>query len=297
LTSSSMSTSLADGRSVSVVIGSNAPPARLAACLEALEPQRDDAVEVLVHEGAESPAELRERFPWARFTVSPGALVPEHWRDGFRAASGDVVAFTISQMVPAGDWIESIRRLLAEHEAVGGAIDPGKKLRLIDWAEYFCRYARDMRPFTAGKAPDLPGDNVAFSRARLEEIAPALETGYWEPVAHPELERRGVTLWQSPELVVGMGRSAGFGAFASQRLEHGRRYGHQRGERFSRMRNLIGVAAAPAVPALMTLRVVQQVFAKRRYRGRVVLALPAIVAYNVVWAYAEARGHFDMLRR
>src|SRR5205814_1799351 len=83
--------------------------------------------------------------------------------------------------------------------------EPGPKLRLVDWAEYFCRYARDMRPFGAGPAPDLPGDNVAFSRARLVEIADALETGYWEPVAHPQLQRRGVTLWQSPELVVAMG--------------------------------------------------------------------------------------------
>jgi len=36
----------------------------------ALAPQRDESVEVLVQEGAESPSELRSRFPWARFTVS-----------------------------------------------------------------------------------------------------------------------------------------------------------------------------------------------------------------------------------
>ena len=154
-----------------------------------------------------------------------------------------------------------------------------------------------MRPFTARSNPDLPGDNVAFSRRRLDEIAPALETGYWEPVAHPVLEARGVTLWHTPELVVGMGRSAGFAAFARQRLEHGRRYGHQRGEHFSRARNMVGVLGAPAVPAVMTLRVLQQVFGKGRFRARAIASLPAIVAYNVIWAYAEARGHLDMLRR
>ena len=282
---------------VTVVIASNAPPARLAACLEAIEAQLDDAVEVLVHEGNESPAELRARFPWASFTVSRGALVPELWRDGFRTAKGAVVAFTIAQMVPAPDWVDAINRLTVDHEAVGGAIDPGPRLRLVDWAEYFCRYARDMRPFAAHANLDLPGDNVVFSRRRLEEIASALETGYWEPVAHPALARNGVALWQSPELVVHMGRSAGFAAFVHQRLEHGRRYGHQRGINFSRARNLIGVVAAPAVPVLMTVRVMRRIFAKGRFRTQAVLALPAIVAFNVTWAYAEARGHLDMLLR
>jgi hypothetical protein len=282
--------------SITVVIGSNAPAARLTACLEALEPQRDATIDVRVHSSAMVPADLQKRFAWARFSVSPGALIPEHWRDGIAAASGDVVALTIAQMIPAPDWIATIRRLFSVHEAVGGAIEPGPKLRLVDWGEYFCRYARDMRPFAARSNVDLPGDNVAFLRSRLDQIEPALATGYWEPVAHPELARLGVTLWHSPELVVQMGRSAGFTAFVRQRLEHGRRYGHQRGANFSRARNAIGVLAAPAVPFLMTMRVLQQVFGKGRFRMRAIVSLPAIVAYNATWAYAEARGHLDMLR-
>jgi hypothetical protein len=114
---------------------------------------------------------------------------------------------------------------------------------------------------------------------------------------HPVLRRDGVVLWRTPEVVVRQGRSAGFGAFARQRLEHGRRYGHQRGEHFSRSRNLIGVAAAPLVPFLMTARVLQQVWAKGRFRRQAAVALPLILASNSVWAYAEARGHLDMLLR
>lgn len=281
---------------VSVVIGSNAPPDRLAACLEALEPQRD-GVEVLVQEGEASPAALRERFPWARFTVSPGRLVPEHWRDGIDAAGGEIVALTIAQMVPAPDWIETMRRLHAEHDVVGGAIEPGERLRLVDWGEYFCRYSRDLPPFPADDAVEPAGDNAAYKRALLEGIRETYREGFWEPVSHRRLESDGVVLWRDPTLVVRQGPSAGFGAFVRQRLEHGRRYGHQRGVHFSRTRNAIGVAAAPVVPALMTLRVLREVFAKRRYRMRALLALPAIVAYNAVWAYAEARGHADMLRR
>jgi hypothetical protein len=280
---------------VTVVIGSNAPPGRLAACLEALEPQRD-GVEVLVHEGRPSPADLRDRFPWADFELAPAQLVPEHWRDGIDRASGEIVALTIAQMIPAPDWIATMRRLCVEHEVVGGAIEPGQRLRLVDWGEYFCRYSRDMPPFEASDNVELAGDNAAYGRALLEGISETYRDGFWEPVSHRRLAADGVTLWHDPSLVVRQGRSAGFAAFARQRLAHGRRYGHQRGVHFSRTRNLVGVLAAPLVPVLMTLRVLRQVFGKGRYRGRALLALPVIVAYNAVWAYAEALGHADMLR-
>ncbi|MBA2462455.1 MAG: hypothetical protein H0V45_11915 [Actinobacteria bacterium] len=281
---------------VTVVIGSNAPPERLEACLAALEPQRE-GVEVLVREGLASPTGLRERFPWAHYDLTPGALVPEHWRDGIDAATGDIVALTIAQMIPEPDWVATIRRLHASHHVVGGAIDPGPGLRLVDWGEFFCRYARDMRPFEATANVELAGDNAAYKRALLEGIAETYREGFWEPVSHRRLAEDGVVLWHDPSLVVRQGRSAGFAAFARQRLEHGRRYGHQRGRHFSKLRNAVGVLAAPLVPVLMTLRVLRQVFGKRRHRARAILALPVIVAYNTVWAYAEARGHADVLGR
>lgn len=281
---------------VTVVIGSNASSESLAACLEALEGQRD-GVEVLVHEGQPSSSELHARFPWAEFAVARDQLVPEHWRDGIDRASGDIVALTIAQMIPAPDWIATIRRLHEEHDVVGGAIEPGRGLRLVDWAEYFCRYARDMPPFEPSGNVELAGDNAAYKRPLLESIAETYRQGFWEPVSHRRLAADGITLWHDPSLIVRQGRSAGFGGFVRQRLLHGRRYGHQRGAHFSRARNLIGVIAAPLVPVLMTARVLRQVFGKGRYRGRSLLALPVIVAYNAVWAYAEARGHADVLRR
>lgn len=281
---------------VTVVIGSNAPPESLAACLEALESQRD-GVEVLVQEARPSPDWLRERFPWVDFAAAVEQLVPEHWRDGIDRASGEIVALTIAQMIPAPDWIATMRRLHGEHDVVGGAIEPGPGLRLVDWGEYFCRYARDMPPFEPSGNVELAGDNAAYKRSLLEGIAETYRQGFWEPVSHRRLAADGATLWHDPSLVVRQGRSAGFAAFARQRLSHGRRYGHQRGAHFSRARNLVGVVAAPLVPALMTLRVLRQVFGKGRHRGRALLALPVIVAYNAVWAYAEAVGHADVLRR
>jgi hypothetical protein len=280
---------------VTVVIASNAPPDRLEACLASLEPQVDDGVEVRVYEGAPSPSALRERFPWATIVPAPGALVPMQWRDGIDAASGEIVALTISQMIPAPNWLQTLREQHRRYDAVGGAIDPGPGLRLVDWAEYFCRYSRDMSPFEASDGVDLAADNAAYKRGVLEQIREATREGFWEPVAHPALERIGVTLWHTPEPIVYQGRSAGYSAFVQQRLHHGRLYGHQRGVNFSTGRNAVGVLAAPAVPFLMTLRVLRDVFAKRRHQGRALVTLPILFSLNVVWAYAEARGHLETI--
>jgi hypothetical protein len=279
---------------LSVVIGSNAPRA-LSACLEALEPQHD-GTEVLVYEGLPSSAQVRERFPWARFVERPNALVPELWRDGIDDCTGEVVVLTISQMVPAEDWLDSIRTAQRQFDAIGGAIEPGNRLRLVDWAEYFCRYARDMLPFAGRETVDLPGDNAAYKRALLDETRDLFRDGFWEPVVHRHLEAQGVTLWQDPAVVVRQGRSAGWRAFAGQRLRHGRAYGRQRGEDFTRNRALIGIAASPLIPILMTVRVLKQVSRKRRNRLRALMAAPAIFWFNAVWAFAESRGYLDVAR-
>lgn len=280
---------------VTVVIGSNAPPQSLAACLEALEPQRG-GVEVLVREGEPSPDQLRQRFPWVDFATAPDRLVPEHWRDGIDRASGDVVALTIAQMIPAPDWIATIRRLYAEHQVVGGAIEPGRSLRLVDWGEYFCRYARDMPPFEARETLDLPGDNAAYARALLEGVRELYRDGFWEPEVHRQLAAEGLVLWQAPELRVQQGRSGGFMAFFRQRLKHGRRHGWERGGRAGRQ-NVQRMVLAPLVPFVMTMRVTTLVFGKRRHRLRLLAALPFVFAFNAAWGLSEGLGHADRLRR
>lgn len=284
--------------SISVVIGASGPGASLEACLEALEGQVDGADEVLVYEAEPSPPSLRERFRYARFVERPGGLVPELWRDGIDESRGDIVALTIAQMIPASDWLQTIREQHSQFDALGGAIEPaGRGMRIVDWAEYFSRYARDMLPFAAHESLDLPGDNAAYKRRVLERRSELYRDGFWEPDVHRGLADDGVVCWHSPELVVYQRRSFGFRAFVRQRLAHGRKYGHQRGVRFSTMRNCAGVLGSPIVPFLMTLRVLRQVAAKRRRRIRALVALPMIFSFNLAWAVAEARGHLDMLRR
>jgi hypothetical protein len=200
-------------------------------------------------------------------------------------------------MRPAPDWVATIRSRMTADEVVAGAIDPGDNLRIVDWAEYFCRYARDMRPFERRENPEIPGDNCAYRRELLERTREIWNDGFWEPEVNRALRSQGVALWHDPTLVVHQGRSAGFGAFCRQRLTHGRAYGRQRGARFGTARNAAGVGLALVVPVVLVLRTGREVFSRRRFRGRFAVAVPTLFAYDVAWAAGEAMGHLDTLRR
>ncbi len=280
---------------LTVVVASNGAAGAVAGCLAALEGQVGGA-EVLVCEMTPSGDEVQGAFSWASFHVSPGALVPELWRDGIELSRGRVVALTISPMRPAADWVATVRRLTASNDAVGGAIEPGPRLRWADWAEYFCRYARDMLPFEGHASVDLPGDNAAYTRDALERTSELYGDGFWEPVVHRGLEAGGGRLWHAPELVVHQARSAGAGAFVRQRWTHGRVYGRQRGSGFGGARNVVGVIAAPLVPFVVGLRRAREVLRKGRHRGRLVVALPLLFVFDAAWAAGEALGHVDVLR-
>ena len=143
---------------------------------------------------------------------------------------------------------------------------------------------------------DLPGDNAVYTRAALAATRHVYRDGFWEPEVNRALREQGYRLLHSPELVVYQGRSAGFGAFMRQRLVHGRKYGRQRGVRFSTARNLAGVPAAVVVPVVLMARTFREVFSRRRLRLRLVAATPLLLAYDIAWAVGEAAGHLDSLR-
>jgi hypothetical protein len=223
-------------------------------------------------------------------------LVPEQWRDGIDGADGEIVCLTVSVMRPSPDWLDTAWRLTRRADAVGGAIEPGDGLRLRDWAEYFCRYARDTLPFTERETVDFPGDNAVYRREALAATRDVYRDGFWELEVNRALRDGGYRLLHSPELVVYQGRSAGFRAFVRQRLVHGRMYGRQRGARFSTARNAAGLPLAVLVPFVLLARTFREVFSRRRLRMRLVAATPVLLAYDLAWAVGEAAGHLDSLR-
>jgi hypothetical protein len=279
---------------VSVVVACNGAPGALERCLDAVAPQLAGA-ELVVCSAAEQPEALRGRYPAAVWVVRDDALVPVLWRDGIARARGELVALTISPMIPRGDWLEALRAALADADAVGGAIEPAAGLRAADRAECWCRYARDMLPFAAAPSLDLAGDNAGYRRERLLAVEESWREGFWEPEVHKALAARGDRLRHEPSVVVEMGRSAGAAAFLRQRLAHGREFGRTRGGRSGVGANLARIALSVIVPFVLVSRTVQE--ASRRGRRRsLVPVLPHVLLFDAAWAAGEALGHVDALR-
>jgi len=279
---------------ISVVVASNGAVGSVERFLEAVAESIGDD-EVVACSPTQPSADLRRRHPRVRWHVREGALVPVLWRDGIELAAGELVALTISPMVPRPGWLPALRAALASADAVGGAIEPGAGLRIVDDAECFSRYAKDMLPFAAGPSLDLPGDNAGYRRAGLRDVADSWRDGFWEPDVHRALAARGASLVRDPSVVVEMGRSAGARAFVRQRLRHGREYGRSRGARFGTLRNVAGIVLVPIVPLLLVARTLRE--ARRRGRAaRFVRVLPLVLLFDAAWAVGEARGHMDALR-
>ena len=63
----------------------------------------------------------------------------------------------------------------------------------------------------------------------------------------------------------------------------------------SALRNLAGILGAPLVPPLLLLRRVQNLVARRKRLGRLLLSLPWMALYDAAWAVGEALGHLEAL--
>src|SRR5688572_18705682 len=90
---------------VSVVVACNGAPGALERCLDVLAPQLAGA-ELVVCSATDQPEELRRRYPDAVWLVREDALVPVLWRDGIARARGELVALTISPMIPRAGWLD-----------------------------------------------------------------------------------------------------------------------------------------------------------------------------------------------
>jgi hypothetical protein len=280
--------------SCSVVVGARLSEHDLGRCLRSLEDQVGDDVEVIVvddGEGGSCP-------PWVRHRSRPRGLVPELWATGMADARGEVIALTTAGLVPGPTWVAQARAALEpDRAAVGGAIEPGPGLGLVDWAIYFCRYAPYMLPIVDASGLDVPGDNAVYRADVVRRYRSLWEGGFWEPFVHRAMVSDGHRLVVQPELVVRQAPGLRAGSVAAQRYRHGRAYGQLRSARRGPGAVLAACLTAPLVPPLMAARAGRQVWSKRRHLGRFSLALPLVLWFYTCWAAGEMVGRLRAVLR
>jgi len=281
------------GPVVSVVVPSvNGLPA-LAGCLEALRRQGDAVpAEVLVVDrcGEEVRAAVRERFPDVRvFAAEPETAIPALRALGIAHSQAPVVAIIEDHCHVAPGWLAAIDRARREgHRVIGGAVSNGSVERVVDWAAFFCEYARFMPPLRGGPVDEVTGNNVVYERAALQGL-PGLEES-WEFFLHARLKEQGVPFFCAPDLLVSHCKEFGFAEFLSQRYHYSRSFAGMRLRGAPAWRRIAYALASPLLPPLLFARIARAVARRPGHGRRFLAAAPALAVFVGAAAWGEFVG-------
>ena len=278
---------------LSVVVASVNGFPYLGDCLDSLR-DRSPGAEVIVADSTdgETRRRIRERWPAVQLlSFDVPRTVPELRAAGIAAAHAPYVAVIEDHCVVRNGWAQAI---VAAHKAgnpvVGGGIRNAADKRLRDWAAFFCEYSAFMTPLPEGPTRSLTGMNVSYDRRALREIDDLLEQGVWEGWLHDRLRSRGFQLYADSAVVLDHAKDFGFMEFLSQRYHYSRSYAGMRNEVLGRRRWLY-LLGSPALVPVLWARILRNVLRRRRHRRELLLSMPLIILYTVVWSFGEAVGY------
>ena len=284
---------------LSIVIAVQQDLSSIAACLTSLDEQigiDSTMLECLVVDGSRSRA-IREsvrQYPHIGYFPLPSVeSLPLLHEIGIAAARGRLIGITEGHCTFPRDWAKTA---IALHEAnpcaaIGGVVEPGTLLGLIDWALYLCDYASFLPPLTPGETANLPGNNVVFDRSVLGHRDKYTSTGFWKTFLCRQLIADGQRLVLDPRLVVRYHRHLRFHQLVIRRYHHGRCYGAMRAAQISHGRRVLYAISGPFMPGLLLLRIAREVWPKRHYRRQLLLSLPLSAVAIGTWSIAEWIGN------
>lgn len=279
---------------LSVIIIARNGPAQLRRCLVSLRSQPRFR-ECEVHVVTKFPAERKsgritpgdENTHW--HPVPKDATVPSMRSLGIAKASAGLVALLEDDCTLGSDWLAS---LLSSHQsdypAVGGAVEPGDFSRGIDWAVYYCEYARFLAPFS-GIVDALPGNNVAYRADSLDREAVA--DGFLDVFFHQRLREAGNDLLAADHMVVFNNNRRRFSDCTWMPFHHGRAYAAQRFSVCDRFRRLLYIVLSPLLPIVKLARTHREIVRRRRSDLPIARALPWIMLFYCSWSVGECLGY------
>lgn len=281
--------------SISIVIAVWRKTDALEACLRALAPQLDDAVEVLIVSSASLDGIL-DAYPHFRHLTAPkNRLVPQLWGMAMAAARNELVAITTAQFIPASDWIQQIRQGFSapDIQGIGGTIEPPVGRPLVDWAIYFQRYSTYLGWNAPRTSPDLPGDNAAYRRSALQQHPQFFDIGFWEPEFHRLVMADGGILSWWPQMRVRQQGGFGLGRFMRQRFSHAVRFGRSRAAGRGAAYRLAAAVLSPLVPIIFGTKITRRVLRHKQHVAMFLASAPLLACFLMVWAMGEMLGYLS----
>jgi hypothetical protein len=281
----------------------------LASCLESVRNQeRPPALEIVVpyDDPCSDVTRLGETYPGVRFIKANG-MDFKAARDagshepydvlrtiGLKAARGQYVALTEDQATLGPEWCRTLIDLLEEHPdlgAIGGAIECGSN-RLLNRAICYCDFGRYQSPLPEGPAAYVSDTNVVYRQAALDRVRSVWDRGFREVPVHRALIERGRPIWLTPRVTAWQNRPAmTFKEAFQERCIWGRAFAGIRFARESTGRRFVYACLTPALPLLLTYRLIRRALSTRHRLAELVPALPYIALLNLGWACGEFVGY------
>ncbi len=266
-----------------------------AACLEALERQRDDVdLEALVVDRIGAAESIATLFPWVRvLPASRDATIPEMRALAFRAATGDAIAVIEDHVIVPDGWARRmLEAIAAGRPIVGGAVENAATDTLLDWAAFLCEYSHCIPPIEGGSVAWLTGNNVVYTKALIDAHRDAVEAGKWENHLHDTLRAEGVELHCRPDIVVGHKKHYTFKEYMSQRYLYARSYAGARVAGAPLPKRVAYGVSAFALPPVLLYRTISRIVGKRKHLGTLARSLPLISMFVTSWGAGEVVGYF-----
>ena len=278
-------------------------------CLGRLIPQAEaHSMEIIVpyDSTALEIADLKSSYPQVRFVemgvvktaARPGTQQAAHemfdrrTAAGLNAARGEILALLQDYGAPDPDWCDQIieaHRL--PHAVIGGAVEHEGKGNL-NWAVYFLDFGRYQLPLPEGPSDYLTDVNVSYKRAALESVRELWADRYKEVTINWALARKGMVLWQRPQMVVRQDRGTlSFRPLVGERFSWGRLFGCIRTREISPLARLFYIALSPGIPLILLARTARKVFGNQQSCGRFILSLPQLSAMTFFWCLGEFVGY------
>ena len=282
---------------ISVVIASVNGLPSIAECLDCLSHQEGKiGYEVLVMDrcDAKTRQEIHGLFPQPEIQLIevPGhPSIPKLRAMGIARARGELIAILEDHCnVPQG-WFRAIIRLReAGHKVISGPVENAAVDRIVDWAVFFCEYARFMPPIPPGTVDEIAGNCAIYAREVLDRIGPELREEVWETFLHARMKAMGVSFYCDPALTVAHKKEFGFSYFISQRYHYSRSFAGMRMRAAPFWKRMAYSGGSMLLPAILFGRMTKTVCKKGRHRLKFLLAAPVIAVFLISWAWGEAVG-------
>ena len=282
---------------ISVVIASVNGLPSIVECLDCLSQQEGNiGYEVLVMDrcDAKTRQEIRRRFPQPEIHLIEEAghpSIPKLRALGIAQARGQLIAILEDHCNVPPAWFRTIIRLReAGHEVMSGPVENAAVDRIVDWAVFFCEYARFMPPIPAGTVDEIAGNCAIYSRKVLDRVGPELRDEVWEPFLHARMKEMRIPFYCDPALTVAHKKEFGFWYFLSQRYHYSRSFAGMRMRAAPFWKRATYSIGTVLLPAILFGRMTKTVFKKGRHRLKFLVAAPVIAVFLISWAWGEAVG-------